>query len=144
MSDHRLALRQQLIRHEGLRLKPYTDTVGKLTIGVGRNLTDVGISREEAYLLLEHDIQRTIDDVSSSLPWVNSLDPVRQRVLLDMAFNLGIDKLLKFQKTLSAALAGNYELAANQMLASRWADQVGDRARTLAQMMRDGEQGEFA
>lgn len=128
----------ELKRDEGVRLKPYTDTVGKLTIGVGRNLTDVGISDDECTALLQNDVARTVAALDKSLPWWRSLDPVRQRVLVNMAFNLGMAGLLTFKNTLSAMQSGAYAAAASGMLASKWAVQVGARAERLADMMRTG------
>lgn len=128
----------ELKRDEGVRLKPYTDTVGKLTIGVGRNLTDVGISDDECTFLLESDINRTIAALDRSLPWWRNLTPVRQRVLVNMAFNMGMTGLLTFKNTLAAMQNGSYAAAAAGMLASKWAMQVGARAERLADMMRTG------
>jgi len=137
--------RQKMIRqlrlHEGERLKPYRCTAGKLTIGVGRNLEDRGISAEEAAYLLNNDIDREWKDLTTNLPWVTGLSDVRQRVLLDMSFNLGIDGLLKFKNTLAAIRRGDYNRAADMMLASIWAKQVGTRAARLSQMMRSGIDG---
>ena len=130
------AMRAELVRDEGLRLRIYKDTVGKLTIGVGRNLDDVGISKDEAYLMLDNDIQRTSDSLDKNLPWWKTLDEVRQRVILNMAFNMGINSLLGFKNTLAAIQAGRYNDAADGMLASKWATQVGARATRLADMMR--------
>lgn len=130
----------ELIRDEGLRLKPYTDSVGKLTIGVGRNLTDVGISQEEATYLLHTDVARTITDLDRSIPWWDSLDGVRARVLVNMAFNMGVLGLLTFTNTLNMIHAGRYGDAADEMLASLWAKQVGPRALRLAEMMRTGQE----
>lgn len=135
----RVALRELLIAHEGLRLKPYQDTVGKLTIGVGRNLDDKGISMHEAMLMLDHDIEAVEDDLDRRLPWWRGLTEARQLVLADMCFNLGIDRLLGFKNTLAAIHAGDYEAAAAGMLASKWATQVGKRAHRLAKMMREGK-----
>lgn len=132
-------LQKQLVLHEGCRLKPYRCTGGKLTIGIGRNLDDAGISRDEAMLLLRNDMARAIGAVRTELPWVDKLDDVRQRVLVDMAFNLGIDGLLAFKNTLVAVASGDYDRAATEMLNSRWAGQVGERARRLARMMRTGK-----
>lgn len=121
---------------EGLRLKPYRDSVGKLTLGIGRNLDDVGISEAEAEYLLGNDIDRTIADLNRLLPWWQGLDDTRRRVLLNMGFNLGVPGLLKFKNTLQAVQDGRYQDAAKGMLASKWARQVGDRAKRLAEMMR--------
>lgn len=131
-------MRAELIRDEGVKLKPYRDTVGKLTIGVGRNLDDVGISEAEAANLLDGDIERTARALDKALPWWRNLDDVRQRVVLNMAFNMGINSLRRFKNTLAAIQAGKYEDAATGMLASKWAQQVGQRAQRLASMMRKG------
>lgn len=128
----------QLIRHEGLRLKPYTDTVGKLTIGVGRNLTDVGLAEEEARYLLYNDVARTVRDLSAALPWFDTLDGIRREVLINMAFNMGVAALLTFHHTLDLVKTGHYQEAADAMLQSKWAQQVGPRAHELAQQMRNG------
>jgi len=134
-----MSLRDQLVRHEGVRLKPYTDTVGKLTVGVGRNLTDKGISREEAYLLLDNDILEAQTAVIKALPWAVELDRPRFEILVNMAFNLGIAGLLKFERFLAAVQEGSWELAAVEMLNSKWAKQVGHRADELAVMMRTAQ-----
>jgi lysozyme len=128
----------ELVRDEGLRLKPYRDSVGKITIGVGRNLDDVGIDQEEAFHLLGNDIDGAAADLDKALPWWRSLNGVRQRALLNMCFNLGIDRLLEFQRALAAMQACDWDLAATEMLASAWAGQVGPRAKRLAEMVRTG------
>ncbi|MGN7612728.1 glycoside hydrolase family protein [Magnetococcales bacterium HHB-1] len=132
-------MKDQLIQHEGLRLKPYRCTAGKMTIGVGRNLDDNGISKAEALHLLGNDINRVIRELNSSFPWFETLDEPRRRVLIDMAFNLGITTLRCFKRMLRAVEAGNYPLAAKEMLDSRWARQVGQRATKLSRMMSTGE-----
>jgi lysozyme len=131
-------LKAELARDEGLRLKPYLDSVRKLTIGYGRNLTDVGISLEEAAYLLDADVARAVKDLDDALPWWIKLDEVRQRVLVNMAFNMGIFGLLGFTNTLNFMEMGMYEAAADGMLKSLWARQVGPRADRLAEMMRTG------
>ena len=125
-----------LRRHEGERLKPYLDTTGHWTIGVGRNLTDVGITADESAVLLRNDVARTRLAVCRAWPWVEQLDPVRQAVVLDMAFNLGVGGLKQFKRTLALLQKGRWEAAADAMLDSLWAQQVGARAQRLAQMVR--------
>lgn len=132
-------LRAELTRDEGLRLKPYLDSVGKWTIGIGRNLDDVGISRDEAETLLAHDIASAMDQLDRALPWWRDLDEVRQRVLVNMTFNMGIAKLLTFRNTLRLVKAGEYGAASAAMMESLWARQVGPRARRLSEMMRTGK-----
>lgn len=139
MAYDQKALVRQLRLHEGERLKPYRDTVGKLTIGVGRNLDDRGLTRDESAMLLGNDIKAVETDLIRALPWVAQLDDVRQRVLLDMAFNLGVPGLLGFKRTLATIQAGDYEKAAAMMLDSKWAGQVGQRAERLSRMMFSGQ-----
>ena len=134
----RAAMTRQLRLHEGERLKPYRCTAGKLTIGVGRNLDDRGITREESAMLLANDIAAEERELLRALPWVAMLDEVRQRVLLDMSFNMGIVGLLGFKRTLATIQAGEYQAAATMMLDSKWAKQVGQRAERLSRMMATG------
>ncbi len=132
-------IKAQLVRHEGLKLKPYRCTAGRLTIGIGRNLDDRGISQKEAYAMLERDIQDCEQWLIDEIPDVyNKLDEVRQSVLLNMCFNLGIKGLLGFKNTLEFINVGDWERAANNMLVSRWAKQVGRRAIELSELMRKG------
>lgn len=125
-------------RHEGLRLKPYLDTVGKLTIGYGRNLHAKGINRAEAEIMLANDIAECIDSLSASMSFFDTLNNVRQAVLIDMCFNLGLNGLLKFKKMLAAIEQSNYFEAAAEMLDSTWANQVHDRAKELESLMKYG------
>jgi len=126
------------MRHEGFRGTPYRDTVDKLTIGYGRNLSDKGISREEAAILLDNDIREAESAVAKAFPWTMEVDRPRFEVLVNMAFNLGIGGLLKFEHMLSAMEAGSWESAAVEMLNSKWAKQVAHRADELAVIMRTG------
>jgi len=129
----------ELKRDEDVRLKPYIDSVGKLTIGTGRNLDDVGINIDKNDYLLNNDIVCVEAALDAHLPWWRELDAVRQRVLANMCFNLGIGKLLGFQNTLPLIQSGQYAAAAQSMLNSLWAQQVGPRAVRLANMMRSGQ-----
>lgn len=133
-------IKEQLVRHEGLRLKPYHCTAGKLTIGIGRNLDDSGISQSEAYIMLINDIMNCEKQLQAKIPDIyNGLDEVRKSVLLNMCFNLGISGLLGFKNTLAFIKARDWERAANNMLVSRWAKQVGRRAIELSELMRKGK-----
>ena len=133
-------IKEQLVRHEGLRLKPYRCSAGKLTIGIGRNLDDCGITQSEAYVMLINDIMNCEKQLQSRIPDIyNCLDEVRKSVLLNMCFNLGINGLLGFKNTLAFVKAGDWERAANNMLVSRWAKQVGRRAIELSELMRKGK-----
>ena len=133
------ALRLQLIDHEGLRLRVYTDTVGKATIGVGRNLVDKGITQPEAMMLLAHDIDECVGDLET-FGWFAALDPVRARALCDLRFNLGAAKLRRFVKMLDGFEQQNYGEAAAQLVDSLWATQVGrGRVDRLVTMIRTGQ-----
>lgn len=150
-------LKAELTLDEGKRLKAYRDTVGKWSIGIGRNLDDVGttpltrtkadvitngINEAENDQLFDYDIQRTEKDLDRQLSWWRKLDPVRQRVMLNMCFNMGIGNaqhgLCSFINTLGMIERGEYSKAADAMLTSKWARQVGVRAQRLSNMMRDG------
>lgn len=135
---NRRILLDQLQRHEGLRLKPYRDTVGKLTIGYGRNLEDRGITEDEAGFMLDNDIDEVVAELER-MPLYLSLDSVRQVVLANMAFNLGLPRLLQFSRMLGALQEKHWDRAADEMLNSRWARQVGDRALELSEIMRRGQ-----
>lgn len=126
------------MKHEGVRAKPYIDTVGKLSIGVGRNLDDVGLRPDEIDYLLANDTAVAINDARFLCDDFDALSPNRQRVLVSMAFNLGRSRLAGFRKMFAAIDAGDFAEAAKQMLDSRWASQVGKRARELASMMENG------
>jgi len=128
----------QLQKHEGLRLKPYKDSVGKLTIGYGRNLDDKGISNLEANLMLANDIHECIIQVQEHILFFGKLNDIRQNVLINMCFNLGIYGLLGFKKFLSALEREDFEDASIEMLDSRWALQVGIRATELSEQIRTG------
>lgn len=132
-------LAEQLKKHEGLRLKPYKDTVGKSTIGIGRNLEDKGITEQEALFMLNNDVDYFYTNLSKILPWFNNIDDARQNVLVNMAFNLGVSGLMSFKNTLKLAQKGQYIAASSAMLDSKWAKQVGYRAEDLAEQMRTGE-----
>lgn len=147
----------QLLLHEGERLTAYRDTVGKWTVFVGYNLSARGVgflrdtcgrefpwdvtsvkgTRKESRLVLRADIHRLDNLIPHRFPLYLLLDDVRQRVVLDMAFNLGT-KALDFKRTIAAAAVGDYAHAADYMLESKWARQVGARAERLANMVRTG------
>jgi len=121
----------------GPELFPYRDTVGKLTIGYGRNLDDRGITRTEAEQMLDTDMAEAIAD-ASSLPCWGSLSPVRKIILSDMVYNLGLTKLRKFKKLLVALEIQDYSLAAHEMKDSKWYRQTERRAKVLVQAMITG------
>lgn len=135
---NRELLRSQLERHEGLRLRIYKDTVGKETIGYGRNLVDVGISRDEADFMLDNDISQ-VEQYLKTVDEYNELDEVRQTVLANLCFNVGFKGIIGFKRMWRALAKRDYEGAATEMLDSKWAKQVGRRASELAEIMRTGD-----
>nr|BDD45433.1 hypothetical protein 2 [bacterium] len=130
------ALKKELVRHEGMRLKPYLCPAGKLTMGVGRNLEDRGITEEEADFMLNNDLNACIEDLDHALEWWRDLPLPAREVLVNMTFNLGIKGLLGFRNALAAFQAQDWQAAAKEMLDSRWARQVGPRAEELAEKVR--------
>ena len=153
-------LMKKLVAHEGLRLQVYKDTLGIDTIGIGRNLQDRGISKEEldeldipsidhvyeygiteadAMFLAQNDVQIVEEELLRAHPCVEKLDAVRQLILIDMAFNLGVPRLCKFKKMWAAVHEEKFDVAAKEMLDSRWANQVKSRATKLANAMHNGE-----
>ena len=151
---------QKLIAHEGLRLQVYQDSLGIDTIGIGRNLEDRGITKEElewmdipdmaivhtegiteadAMYLAQNDVQIVEDELLRAHPCVDGLDAVRQLILVDMAFNMGVPRLCKFKKMWAAIHNEDFSTASKEMLDSRWANQVKLRATKLAHAMYSGE-----
>ncbi len=128
----------QLIRHEGFCAKPYKDTVGKTTIGYGRNLDDVGITKKEAEYLLMNDIASAEQAARNLFHQFDYLNENRKAVLINMAFNMGEKGLGSFGKMRNYISAEDWKSAAKEMLASKWSEQVGNRAKELARMMENG------
>ena len=138
---HKTDLVSELIRHEGFRKHPYKCTAGVWTIGVGRNLEEVGITKAEAMMLLENDVA-TYQAAAKSFvgdeeAWA-LMGEERQAVVINMAFNLGATRLGYFKNFRKALLERNYVAAAKEMLDSRWAKQVGGRSGELALRMETG------
>lgn len=148
-----MTLADDLNRDEGVRLKPYLDCCskpwrqcdcvnrGKLTIGVGRNLDDVGISVDEAFLLRDNDTAKTRSACNSAFPWYVHLTPERQDVVANMVFNLGLIKFCDFKQMIDALARGDYPRARAEMLSSHWASEVGERAKRLADAMSPSSSG---
>ena len=140
-------LSEMLKVEEGLRLKPYTDSVGKLTIGYGRNLDDVGISETEAAFFLGNDMAKHALLLDKNIPWWQNLDDVRQRVLCDMCFNMGwgdgTHGLSSFPNFLEHVRLGQYKDAAQHGRNSHWFNQVGRRGVRLMLMMETGQDQKY-
>ena len=159
MKYDRDELVKMIALHEGIVLNVYQDHLGINTVGIGRNLEDrgitdgellfinktiddvyeTGLTEEEAYYLCMNDIAIVEKELLANKPVVNQLDAVRQMVLVDMAFNMGVPRLMKFVNMWMAIERENYPLACVEMLDSRWANQVGMRAVRLSEAMKNGE-----
>jgi lysozyme len=137
-SEVLMQLIDQIKRDEGLRLSPYKDSLGKLTIGYGRCLDTRGITKDEAEYMLANDLHSVRIELAARIPWITDLNEARQAVLQNMAFNMGIPGLLGFRTTLALVKGGQFVEAAKAMLESKWAKQVGTRATRLTQQMSDG------
>ena len=130
------AMQVLLEQQEGFCAKPYRDSRGFLTIGFGTNL-DAGITRDQAGAIMQIAVNANAQALSE-LPWFAGLNPVRQGVIENMAYNMGIDGVLGFRNMIAAIKAEDWPEAARQMRASDWGVQVGDRAKALAQIMETG------
>lgn len=138
-------MRENIIRslrgEEGEVLSEYKDHLGYSTIGVGRLIDKRkggGITEEESAYLLGNDVDKVTTQLNKRLPWWTKLDEARQGVLVNMAFQMGIDGLLGFKNTLKMIESGQYEAAARGMLQSKWAQQTPSRAKRMAEQMRTG------
>ena len=159
MKYNRDELVKMIAIHEGIVLNVYQDHLGIDTVGIGRNLQDRGITdgelsfinktmdevyengltEEEAYYLCMNDIAIVEKELLANKPIVNQLNDVRQMVLVDMAFNMGVPRLMEFKNMWLAIEKVNYQLANEEMIDSRWAGQVGSRAMKLSLAMKNGE-----
>lgn len=128
----------QLRRDENEKLFPYVDTDGKTTIGIGRNLTDDGISPDESQMLFRNDTTKFITTLNNRLPYFQNLDITTKGVLINMCFNMGFKGLETFEKFLYAVAHGDRETAAKEILDSKFHLETGDRAVRLAQQLRTG------
>jgi lysozyme len=128
---------EALIRDEGFRCKPYQDSVGKLTIGFGRNLDDKGISGSEARMLLANDVDDAWKDLDNNCPWWTEMPEPARAALLNQCFNMGWPRLSTFKKMLAALEKGDYHDAAAEAEDSKWFRQVGERGKRVANLYRD-------
>ena len=141
---NRQELARQLIVHEGLKLYPYRCSANKLTIGVGRNIEERGIAEDEALYLLNNDIDLSIKELTNEFAWFEKISETRQAAFIDLHFNMGMNRLLGFKKTLSLverAVEGDasWQDVAHELLDSRWSEQVGSWAHVIADMIALGD-----
>lgn len=143
----------RLILHEGMVLKPYKCPMGKLTIGVGRNLEDNPLTSEElralgdykhgitengAKMLLRNDIMHCYEQLKKHIIVFDELEPDRQYALVDMCFQLGFKGLRKFKNMLKAIEKKDFQMACFECLTSNYAKQTPKRAKKIAKVIRDG------
>lgn len=136
---NRSRLSKQLEIDEGRRRRLYKDTVGKLTIGVGRNIEDRGLRDDEIDLMLSNDIDEAVGIARALVATFDKLDDVRQEVVVNMALNLGMTRLGGFRQFIGALLRFDFQRATSEMMDSKWYEQVGDRGKRLAYAMREGK-----
>jgi|TARA_R110000782_G_C14661813_1_gene397936 lysozyme len=129
-------LRETITRHEGSRLQMYQDSLGIWTIGVGHNIQEKGISPKVMELMLDEDLEEAISELKRSVSFFSKMPQQVQEALVNLSFNLGIPRLMQFKKTLALLREGDFESAADELLDSRYAEQVGRRALEIADMIR--------
>ena len=137
--EERQKLKNLIIKHEGFKSQPYSDINGHLTIGYGHNLQERPITQYAGSVILDDDLMWFLPRMSQVIPFFDALDVARKSVLVDMAYNLGLQGLLEFKEMLEAVRVGNYATASACMLQSKWAEQVGQRATENAYIMKMGE-----
>lgn len=131
-------LKRVITAEEGYRLHPYLCPAGKVTIGVGRNLTDNGLSESEIELMFANDLRDAREAAASACPSFDELEPMRQVVLVSMAFQLGGKGLKGFSGMLRAVANRDWKTAAAEMLNSKWAKQTPKRVERAVAAMRSG------
>lgn len=132
-----MELKKWIKSHEGYSAFPYKCTEDRTTIGWGRNLQDNGISQEEANILFDNDLKRCVGELKQ-YDWYRYQPQNVQYALTDMCFNLGIKRLVGFKKMIEALIEKDYTRASIEALDSKWATQVGERAKDVAVMIRQG------
>ena len=138
----RKKLIEMLMLHEGVETHAYECSASKITVGVGRNIDPeggIGLSTDEINYLLQNDIDRVYSELDNEYNWFAGLDQVRQDAMIDISFNLGQTRLRAFKNALAGMARGDWRAAADEFMDSRWSKQVGNRAKTLTEMIRTGE-----
>ena len=128
--------------HEGVETHAYKCSASKITIGVGRNIDPeggIGLSEDEIDYLLQNDIDRIITELDFEYGWFSELNEARQDAMVDISFNLGQTRLRKFKKALTAMEKSDWDTAANEFMDSKWSKQVGNRAKELTEIIRNGK-----
>lgn len=132
------SLKSSIKKHEGKRYTLYKDSEGVSTIGYGHNLENNPLSEKAIEQILDDDIQKAVEAARVFVPYYEQLNDVRQEVVVEMIFNLGHTGFSKFIKMKKALSEFDYDRAALEMINSKWAGQVGERAVTLSRLMKTG------
>jgi len=130
-------VKEFIIKHEGLSLKPYYCPAGNLTIGVGRNIQENGINYDEAMYLLDNDIGRCIRELKEIFKDFDKLPENIQTALIDMIFNLGKPRFLQFQNMIQAVKNKNFKRASEEAKNSHWCEQVGKRCDDVIALLKE-------
>ena len=133
----KMRLKSLLIKHEDYRMLPYPDILGNITIGIGRNLTGRGVLPTEIDMMFDHDVDYFVNFLSKHYSWFNELNETRQIALIDMCF-AGTRTFSTFKKMINFLANKDYKKAADELLDSKYAQQVGERATELAEMIEHG------
>jgi len=133
------SLKNDIIKDEGYRQFPYLCTSEKMTIAIGRNLDDVGLSEDEAVYLLENDLKRCIREANDIFSSFDSHNQTRKEVIINMLFNLGKTRFLGFVNTIQAFKDKDYMLTGSEMMDSKWYRKGGSRVARLVQEMKSGD-----
>lgn len=135
-----MSIKEYLEENEGRRHFPYKDTEGKLTIGVGFNLDDVGLYDEEIDFILENRIKLAQEALEYHVAGFKKMPPSVQLALTDMYFNLGWPRLRRFKNMLAAVKLEDWDTAAKEVLNSKYAKQVGKRAKRNSDLFIKGKE----
>ncbi|WP_428897701.1 lysozyme [Parelusimicrobium proximum] len=128
-------VKRRIISEEGERLKLYKCPAGKLTIGIGHNIEDNGISHAVSEMMFKEDLAEAASAAKKIFLNFAEYSEVKQYILIDMAFNMGERRLRGFKKMIAAMERYDYESVAKEMLDSKWAKQVPSRVQRLVNMM---------
>lgn len=133
-------LAAQLEIDEGKKKRIYLDTATppRWTGGIGRNMTDRDFSEDEIQLMLKNDIDLVCDQLDNRMPWWKHMTDARMRAWANFTFNVGITKAMTFKNTIGLLQSGKYDQAADEILRSKWASQVGERAKRISDTIRNG------
>ena len=139
------ALREQLKIDEDVKYEIYKDHLGYPTFGIGHLITEddpehgepdgTEISEDRVNEIFESDVAKFVSEAKILFPDLDELPDVAQQVIVNMAFNMGRPRLSKFKNFIAGVNDRDWTRAAEEMMDSRWADQVGARATRLRNLI---------